>query len=394
MSYFSKKSFSNIILLCLALCSSSIVVQSNTNGLETKTIVKNTEMRLAGRQKFSVTKKPKSGVVEWRVDRKEIGEVDGKIISTQKVATATGVNATFDLPKIPGKETVYHISTRGRNFEYSQNIQVFEPDVPSSFLYKSAGNPDVQTFIVVPRTLSAKTRVIVVMSGLNRNADEYINSWKDWVSRNDYIAVSPTFDEENWGGSRGYNLGNVFTGDEGKGALNPRSKWSFTVVEGIHEKVRDEFGIADQQFDIFGHSAGAQFVHRFLLFNPQSKVRYAIAGNAGWYTLPDLDLAYSYGLKHPLLSFTRKDLINWTNQKLILMRGTSDTSREGVLRKTAEADAQGKNRFERAAFMFEKIKALNPKTGWQLIDVENVGHDQRAMSPAAQDFLQKAIKKN
>ena len=394
MTYLFKKTFSNVIFLFFALCLSSTVVQSKTHRLETKSTVKNAEMRLAGRQKFSVSKKMKSGVVEWRVDREETGEIDGKTISTPNVATAIGANATFDLPKIPGKETVYHIKTRGKNFEYSQNVQVFEPNVPSSFLYKSAGNPDVQTFIVVPKTFSSKTRIIVIMSGLNRNADEYINSWKDWVSRNDYIAVSPTFDEENWGGSRGYNLGNVFTGDEGKGALNPRTKWSFTVVEGIHEKVRSEFSVADRQFDIFGHSAGAQFVHRFLLFNPQAKVRYAIAGNAGWYTLPDLELPFSYGLKHPLLSFTKKDLIDWTNRKLILMRGTADLSREGVLRKTTEADAQGQNRFERAAFMFGKIKALNPKTDWQLIDVENVGHDQRAMAPAAQDFLRKAMIRN
>jgi len=123
-------------------------------------------------------------------------------------------------------------------------------------------------------------------------------------------------------------------------------------------------------------------------------VRFAIAGNAGWYTLPDLDAAYSYGLKHPLLSFTKKDLIDWTNRKLVLMRVTADTSREGVLRKTPEADAQGQNRFERAAFMFDKIKTLNPKTDWQLVDVKNVGHDQKAMAIAAQEYLQKAMSKN
>jgi hypothetical protein len=39
------------------------------------------------------------------------------------------------------------------------------------------------------------------------------------------------------------------------------------------------------------------------------------------------------------------------------------------LRKTPEADAQGQNRFERAAFMYSKIKSLNSKTNWQLIDV-------------------------
>jgi hypothetical protein len=351
-------------------------------------------MRLAGAQKFSVAESFKSEPVKWQVDREETDEISGETILIKDVATATGIKVTFDLPKMSGKETVYHINAHGKTFQYSQTVQVFDPGIASSFLFKSSGNPDVQSHIVVPKTLSPKTRIIIVMSGLNRNSDDYISSWTNWVSRNDYIAVSPTFDEENWGGSRGYNLGNVFSEDEGKGKLNDRSNWSFTIIEGIHQKLRNDFGIVDSQFDIFGHSAGAQFVHRFLLFNPSAKVRFAIACNAGWYTLPDLNTAYSYGLKHPLLSFTKKDLINWTNQNLILMRGTADTSREGVLRKTPEADAQGRNRFERAAFMYDKIRTLNPKTRWQLIDVENVGHDQKLMAQAAQEFLLKANNKN
>ena len=329
MIIFFKRLLLTTACFCFALCLFLKAAQAETNCFEIKGAVKNAQMRLAGKQKISVIKKPKSGVIEWQVDREETDEISGATILIKDAAKALGANVTFDLPKISGKQTIYDIKTRGKDFQCSQKIQVFEPDTPSPFTYKSAGSPDVQTFIAVPKTLSAKTRIIIVMSGLNRNADEYINSWKDWASRNNYIAVSPTFDEENWGGSRGYNLGNVFTGNEGKGTLNPRSKWSFTLIEGIHQKIRSEFGIADSQFDIFGHSAGAQFVHRFLLFNPQSKARFAIAGNAGWYTLPELDLPFSYGLKHPLLAFTEKDLIEWTNKKLILMRGTSDTSREG-----------------------------------------------------------------
>jgi hypothetical protein len=257
----------------------------------------------------------------------------------------------------------------------------------SSFIYKSEGNPDIQTFIYTPKSINAKTRILIVMSGMERNSDEYLDSWTKWAKKNNYIAVSPMFDDKNWDGSRGYNLGNVFTGNEGRGELNPRSKWSFTILEGIHQQIRTDYKITDEEFDIFGHSAGAQFVHRFVLFSPEARVRYAVVANAGWFTLPDLDLEFSYGLKHPLLSFTKNDLITWTNKRIILMRGTEDTSREGVLRKTPEADAQGKNRFERSQFMFDKIKAVNPKTNWQLIDVPKVGHDQKGMARAAQSFL-------
>ena len=358
-----------------------------------KGIVKGATMRIAGKYKFSVTKNARSSDVSWTIDREETDEKGESTLTLIKnVGSAKGKEATFDLPKTAGKETIYHINAVGKDFQDSLKIKVFEPNRPSSFVYKSKGNPDVRAFILVPENLNSATRIILVMSGVQRNADEYLNSWTIWASQNNYIAISPNFDEKNWDGSRGYNLGNVFTGDEGKGALNPRSKWSFTIVEGIYQQVRSEFNLSDDQFDIFGHSAGAQFVHRFMLFNPQAKVRTAIAANPGWYTLPDLNHNYSYGLKHPMLSFTKQDLIDWTNRRIIIMRGTADTSREGALRKTPEADAQGQNRFERAAFMFAKIKALNLQTKWQLIDVEGVNHNQQKMAIAAQEFLQKQNK--
>jgi hypothetical protein len=38
--------------------------------------------------------------------------------------------------------------------------------------------------------------------------------------------------------------------------------------------------------------------------------------------------------------------------------------------------------------MFEKIKALNPQTKWQMIDVPGVAHDQKGMALAAQRVLE------
>jgi len=52
------------------------------------------------------------------------------------------------------------------------------------------------------------------------------------------------------------------------------------------------------QFSMFGHSAGAQFVHRYITFMPQGHLRAAVAANSGWYTLPDQTLKLPYGLKH------------------------------------------------------------------------------------------------
>ena len=129
-----------------------------------------------------------------------------------------------------------------------------------------------------------------------------------------------------------------------------------------------------------------------MLFMPESRVRIAIAANPGFYTLPDLNEDFPYGLKNSPYSISQKDLLTWTNRKLILMRGTADIERTESLRQTPEADAQGKNRFERAAFMFNKIKAFNPKTTWQMFEVPNIAHDQKGMSLAAQKVLENNAK--
>lgn len=382
LCFFNRLNYLHILFLIIALI-------SHAEAGQIKKANKSAQMMLAGKQTFFAANKAEPEQIKWWIDRQEIDEKNNKLQLTENIQQATGSSVTFDLPKMPGKETIYFVHLETGNIEEIRLIRVFSPEQPSVFTYKSEGNPDVKNFIFVPKSLNPQTKVLIVMSGLQRNADEYLDSWKNWAAANDYIVVSPLFDEENWKGARSYNLGNVFTENEGKGELNPKTKWSFTIVDDIQKTIHQDFALENSQFDIFGHSAGAQFVHRFLLFCPNANVRFAIAANAGWYTLPDLDKTFSYGLKNPLLIFNKNDLIEWTNKNLIIMRGTADIERDEVLRKTTEAEAQGENRFERAAYMFERAKALNPQTKWQLIDVKGVNHDQQKMAVAAQKFLKK-----
>ena len=111
------------------------------------------------------------------------------------------------------------------------------------------------------------------------------------------------------------------------------------------------------------------------------------AANAGWYTVPDLGIPFSYGLQHPLLPLTQRDLISWTDKNLIILRGTADLNSDHNLRVTPEANAQGKNRYERAAYMIEKARSVNAHTRWELIDVPGADHDQKKMAPAAQELF-------
>ena len=114
----------------------------------------------------------------------------------------------------------------------------------------------------------------------------------------------------------------------------------------------------NKQYDIWGHSAGAQLVHRLLTFKPDYKIKYAITANAGWYTLPDFDIDYPFRLKKDNLNFDEftEDLVI---KPLIIMRGTADTIRDSNLNTSAEADPQGLNRYERAKTYFNYASPID-----------------------------------
>ena len=48
--------------------------------------------------------------------------------------------------------------------------------------------------------------------------------------------------------------------------------------------VVEDVGSREAQYDIFGHSAGGQIVHRMAIFHPDSKARRMVAANSAFYT--------------------------------------------------------------------------------------------------------------
>lgn len=256
--------------------------------------------------------------------------------------------------------------------------------VRTAFTSSSPHRPDVLVHVVAPPVTGPGTRVTIVLHGTERNAEEYGAQWAEWAIRHDRVVLAPRFDRAGWPGARGYVLGRVL---DRRDAPRPRASRSFTALTELHLQARERFGLADERFDIWGHSAGAQFVHRYLLFEPAAPVRTAIAANAGWYTLPDLYLPFPYGLAHPALHVTAADVAAWVRRPLVLMRGAADVHRDEHLRMTRPADAQGSHRFAWAATMYRAGRAAAPGCRWRLLDVPGAAHDFAAMAPAAQELL-------
>ena len=343
-------------------------------------------MGLAGYRTFTFTPSASGGTIRWSVTRLTTPQLGGSTTTTSNVFTATGATASFNLTQISGSQTIYRVTARDSGATDTREIQVFAPGAKTAFVYKTAGNPDVPMYITVPANLTSATHVLLNMHGNGRTASSYHDAWYRWTRNNNYILVTPYFSDANWPDS-GYHQGNVFEAENCVGSLNPQSRWSFTIVDSAFTHLKSRFQLNDNKYDIWGHSAGAQFVHRMMLWKADARIRFGMAANSGWYTAPDTSIACPYGLRNPLLNFTTQQLVDYTNRHMIIFRGTEDTLRDSDLRTTWQADAQGRNRWERAQYMYNKGVEINTNLNWQLIAVPDSGHDKDTMAPGAQEFL-------
>ncbi|MDH4127005.1 MAG: hypothetical protein OEW64_11440 [Gammaproteobacteria bacterium] len=244
--------------------------------------------------------------------------------------------------------------------------------------------PGLEVRLFVPEQLADTTPVVMVMHGWSREAERYFDDWKTLGRDKNLVVVVPHFPVGDFETSNDYNLGHVFDADSG--ALRPQQQWTFAAIEPLFDDVVAKIGGTQTEYTLYGHSAGAQFVHRYLYYVPGARVRLYIAANAGWYTLPDFAVDYPYGLHNSandeslLRAAFRKDLV------LLLGKEDIDTS-DPNLRNTPEALRQGKNRLTRGMTMYEVAKASAAEIGadfnWRVVLVDAATHDNALMAPVA-----------
>ena len=132
--------------------------------------------------------------------------------------------------------------------------------------------------------------------------------------------------------------------------------------------------------------------HRYLLFKPNGKVNRVISSAAGWYTMPNVSVAFPYGLNLGPFEFSSLVMEELFYKKLYIVIGTNDNDPDYPgLRHTDEAEIQGANRLERAAYFFnesmEIANQLNTQYNWEYHTVPNIGHQYVLMSQVAVELL-------
>lgn len=255
------------------------------------------------------------------------------------------------------------------------------------FTFKEWAGPTLRVWFHQPEQFNANTPIVFIMHGVGRDADRYYAEWKQLAEQYGFLLLVPEFNRDHFPGAAGYNLGNIFQPD---GTLNDESDWSYSAIDPIFDYVKTQTGSERSAYRIYGHSAGAQFVHRFIMFKPSAKYELAISANAGWYTLPTFDYDFPYGLKGAPTDLEKlKRLLS--KRVLILLGELDNDPGHSSLRQTVEASAQGLHRFERGNFFFNAAKAkaaaMHIPFNWSLKTVPNAEHQNKQMAIAAAPLL-------
>ena len=232
-----------------------------------------------------------------------------------------------------------------------------------------------------------ESTVLFVMHGIKRNARRYRDVWRKYADRHNMLLLAPEFSAQHYPGTRAYTLGNLHRTSTHTGR---HPYLSYMNIEQIFDTIRSRLRLDADSYMIYGHSAGAQFIHRLLLFVPDARVSLAICANAGWYTMLTESAAFPYGLKGSGVSVS--DLANAFEKKLILWLGDKDTDpRHKHLKRSAQARAQGKHRFERGKRFYESACEMAIRLGlpfnWELRIAHGIGHSNARMAKTAMKFL-------
>ena len=275
------------------------------------------------------------------------------------------------------------ISCNPTGSSFSPNPEPIIPaeiSVGSGMFIFSFNNMDIEVFYHVPTSYTASSKVVFALHGGSRDAEGIRNNMIQKSIDYNFILIAPKFSSSNFSLGDGYNLGNVYVdGDNpSTNTLNDENEWSFSIIEPLFDSVKSSLSIESEKYNLFGFSAGAQFVHRFIQFNPNARFNKVVAGAAGWYTVPNNSIPFPYGYQNSILIST--NLNNLLSSDLHIQVGALDNNPNSAgLRHNEYADAQGLNRVTRAVHFFETgqniAESSNYNFNWSLHIIQGAGHN-------------------
>ncbi|TQI76263.1 hypothetical protein FHT98_4055 [Bosea sp. AK1] len=269
----------------------------------------------------------------------------------------------------------------GLHSAFAETLPLFAGTGPAESSYADPLPATVAVSTYAPPACAAKPcPLLIAIHGMGRNARGARDAWKAAADRGGFLVLAPRFDKEQFS-SRRFQQGNV-RGEPDK------AKWTFGLIERLFDVARASGRVAGGSYTIFGHSAGAQFVHRMVMLMPDARIAAAAVANAGYYTLPVLagERAYPYSLKGtPAVDAT---LAAALSKPMLVMLGDRDTDPDHPqLNKSRGAEEQGPTRFARGEHFMaaarDEARRLGVTLRWREVVVPGVAHQQSGMAEAA-----------
>ena len=244
--------------------------------------------------------------------------------------------------------------------------------------------PDVEILYITPNVINEDTEVIFVIHGNSRNADDYLSAWIPLVQNKNVIIAAPKFDKKN------FRYFFLLESAESNGTINERSdSYINKSISLFFNYFKSRFALNANTYKMFGHSAGAQFTHRYMLLSNDQRISDTVIANAGWYTFLNGE-QYPYGIKDTPIEISNSHIRWFMSNKTSLLIGSIDTNLNNV-NSSAGAQKQGITRFDRADSYFKSLIDISDKKEipfrWSYKVINDVGHDYQKMTPIAASIL-------
>lgn len=244
--------------------------------------------------------------------------------------------------------------------------------------------PDVEIFYITPKKIDKDTQLLFVIHGNSRNAEDYITAWIPYIKNKNIIVVAPQFNKNSF---RYFFLLESATSS---GKINNNSDdYINKSISSFFNFFQSKFSLSTNKYKMFGHSAGAQFTHRYMLLSNDKRISSAVIANAGWYTFLN-GASFPYGIQESPIDITGKHIRWFMSNRTTLLIGDNDVNLDDV-NSSAGAKNQGKTRVDRAKNYFNALIRLADKENipfrWRYEVINGVDHDYLKMTPVAAKIL-------
>ena len=248
--------------------------------------------------------------------------------------------------------------------------------------------PDVEIFYITPEEINEDTKVLFVIHGNSRNAEDYLSAWIPHIKNKNVIVAAPQFNKA--------NFSNFFLLEmaESSGNVNKdKSKYINNSISLFFNYIKSKLSSDIETYSMFGHSAGAQFTHRYMLLSKDKRISNAVVANAGWYTFIS-NADFPYGIKSSPIIISDEHLRWFMSNKVNLLIGSEDIGSKS-LNSSKGAKLQGITRVDRANSYFNslitKAEDSNYALRWNYRVLDNVDHDFKKVTPYAANILLREI---